>query len=480
MGKFVLAVSQGLAREIAVFGTRGDGKTIGALGAMPLHAQEHERHGFPLPVPWMGVTDTYQSHKLKTIRSLQDPLWDGCWRLSDQNHVATFVLDRKPLVTLDLFGIEDQGAMDRMRMETVGLWVDEPAPSAVMITSSGVSDTAWGIGITSQRKPSHCHPAILTGNYPDEDYWTWTRFKPGAGISGITPGDPSKLWFRIPPGERATEKDRAQWAHALKDRPDILQRLISGLPGAVILGQQVATGFNENLHVSKDKLYPIKGEPLCFGQDGGHTPATIIGQAWRGYIFIYAALPIERGGMRQQYEQNVIPWLRNNAPWALDNRITDKKFIYGGYDPSMPDDESDSDKNPITLIEELVGGSWMPGPQSWEARKGSLLAMMLRKAPTSFSPALQIDPVDGRPLIQALSTRWHYPQNRLGVISADKPKTPNHPWEDLGQAFCYFLSAAMPDLVTQYKPRQKEEDVEDFNVFDFFGGNRKPAVGAWR
>src|SRR5262245_40922565 len=87
-GAFALAVADGRANEIACFGTRGDGKTFAALIAMILHAQKHAEAGYPFPVPWLGITDTHRSHKLKTIRSLTHPTWKGAWRMYDDEHLA--------------------------------------------------------------------------------------------------------------------------------------------------------------------------------------------------------------------------------------------------------------------------------------------------------------------------------------------------------------------------------------------------------
>lgn len=434
--KFVLATATGktetgaTAREVACFGTRGDGKTQGALGAMVAHAQLHQRAGYPLPAKWLGVTDTFASHKNKTIESLNNPMWQGLWTLRDGGHVAVFGHGSCELVHLHLFGIEDQGAMDRVRTETVGVWFEEPAPTALLVQSSGVNEMAWATAITSQRIPSHHHPAIMTLNYPDEDHWTWQRF--------VAEPHENSAYYRVPPGERASAQQRAEWMRALDGRPDLQRRLLQGQPGVVMLGQQVAIGFSEDIHVARQRLQVIRNEPLFMGQDGGHTPCTVIGQEWRGQLRVYAALPMDRGGMRQQYERNVLPWLTQNAPWAIKSGM-----VRGVYDSSIPDDESDTDRNPMDVVYELLGGDWAPGPVSWEARKGALITA-LNKHTAPGVAALNIDPVDAKPLVQALSGRWYYPQNRLGGVSKDLPAKPNHPWEDLGDAFVNWICAAVP------------------------------------
>lgn len=465
----VQAIIGGLAPEIAIFGTRGDGKTIGVCGSMIFHAGRHDQAKFELPTTWMGVADTFASHKLKTVASLEHPLWKGAWKKYDSGRLMVATINGREHVHLHLFGIEDQGAMDRVRMEVHGVWFEEPAPAAVLIQSTGVDETAWSIALTSRRKGmsrdpktgvdipgSVCYPAVMTLNYPDEDHWTWTRFKPTAiplpevpsepearrdwyakyfhACQGYHPDDRARLWFRVPPGERASSAQRAEWAHALRDRPDVLKRLIAGTPGTIAQGPQVAEGFREDLHVSPDRLRPIQGEPLLFGLDFGHTPTVTIGQPWRGSRRILAALTIERGGVKQLCENEIIPWLELHAPWARTN----KHLIVGTFDPAgNTDEQTDIEKDPIGVVEELLGGIWSPGLVDWESRKHVLISMINHHV-SPGKCSLQIDPVDGMGLIRALSGRWHYPQDRLGKIRKETPKKPNHPWEDYGDSFIYW------------------------------------------
>ena len=113
-GRYLAAIVTGQASEFALFGIRGDGKTIASLAAIVAHAQRHEQAGYPLPVPWMGVRDTFANHKLTTVKSLQNPLWGGCWELREDNHLAVFKAgpkEYKPYNTLDRKWRHEQQAM---------------------------------------------------------------------------------------------------------------------------------------------------------------------------------------------------------------------------------------------------------------------------------------------------------------------------------------------------------------------------------
>jgi hypothetical protein len=228
--------------------------------------------------------------------------------------------------------------------------------------------------------------------------------------------DGERMAIRIPPRDNPhlSDKVRDETAASLKNRPDLFVRLSEGNFGSLAMGSQVAAGFNPAAHVSKEALRPIAGEPLLFGQDFGHTPATIIGQSYRGFVRVYAALACDHGGVRQHFDAGV-------------------------YDPAgNTEDESDTDQSPIRTIEKMLGGYWSEGGVSWESRKGPMLALFNRAI--AGEAALKLCPAGCAPLIQALKGRWYYPLDRLGGVMRDIPKKPNHPWEDLGDAFCYFAS----------------------------------------
>jgi hypothetical protein len=455
--RFVTLATEGAAREVAAFGTRGDGKTWAALIAMIEHATKHHERGGELPTKWLGAADTFQSHKSKTHESLTAPGWGGGWRLRDDGHLAAFRVSGVELVHLRLFGVEDQSGMDRLRAECHGLWFEEPAPSSVLVQSSGLSESAWGLGLTSQRLASYCHPAIMTLNYPDEDHWTWQRF--------VERRHPGTAYVRIPPGERASAEQRAEWAEALSNRPDMLRRLIGGQPGSLYLGDQVASGFNLDVHVAKERPEIDRHGKVYVGQDGGLTPATVIGQRIKGQVVIHAGLVSEHAGMRQHVEQLVRPWFAEHMPWVLSQ--SDRSGLRVCYDPSLnTDDAGNSESNPLLVLRKLLPATYVPGPIAWKTsrygpgRLDPLLSTIGLADVTGLYPRRL---ADGRPLFttspdakmlnKALGGAWY---RNPGT---DEPHKPNHPHEDLGDATCYIL-ADMAPLKEPAKPDGRQRYAE--------------------
>jgi hypothetical protein len=444
-------------------GTRGDGKTWGALTAMIAHAKEHHARGYPLPVKWLGATSTFESHKSKTHDSLRAHGWKGCWSLHDQGHQATFDIGGVRLVDLRLFGVGDENGLDRMRAEAHCAWFEEAAP-AEEVGSQGMTEDHWGMAITSMRLPSHANVAVATQNYPDEEHWTWQRW--------IVNKHPGSLVFRIPPGERATQEQRAAWAEAIKD-PIMRRRLLEGKPGTIIPGRPVAHGFNEDIHVSRTHLKPQPGAPLWIGQDGGLMPATVIGQRVGGRIELLAALSSQHAGIRQHLKYVVMPWLGEHAPWVLEER----ERLHVCYDPTLDtDSQADSETNPLRVMMSLLPGRYRAGQNvPWSWRRDPLLAVLSQL--DDGHPLLVVDPEFCKPLIKAWRGMWHYAVTVTGSVRTEEPKKPNPPWADLGDASAYLL-ADMAPLAPPKKPQGPRHANKNFSPYSF--DRRPPTKPSWR
>jgi hypothetical protein len=71
-----------------------------------------------------------------------------------------------------------------------------------------------------------------------------------------------------------------------------------------------------------------------------------------------------------------------------------------------------------TIRETLGAGEWMTIQKPWESRRDAMLDILGKAMPYTFRPILQIDPVNARPLIEALSGRWSFEKDRRDTRNA--------------------------------------------------------------
>ena len=402
----------------------------------------------------MYVADTFRTHITKTHVSMLYPFWGNAWRLHDEGHLGVFLSQTgAPLVVLEMFGVEDQGARDRLKAECVGLAFEEAAPSQEL-GSNGIDEQSWETGLTSRRIPSYSNPGLLNMNPPDEDYWVVQRWKFGpqaAPFYGYHPDyakmvewegkqiDVRRMWFRAPVGDNphVSMEIRKRNELAITDE-QVKARLAHGEFGSVQLGESVAQDFRRDEMVAKERLYPMESAgPMFFGWDGWHHPYCVIGQELKGQVRVYAVLGFGQrsGGIYDLISEQVKPWLAKYASWCFQAATC----RLHGFDPSMETgDQSNPDTNSVVAIEGGIGGFVEPIPTKWPPRVAPMTSLLKRHN------ALLIDPIDGDPLIKAMGGRWFYPKDRFGKVSRDLPKKPNHPWEDIGDAFLALLSRIAP------------------------------------
>jgi hypothetical protein len=426
-----LAYVGGVVRETAVLGARGDGKSICGATAQVLYAERHRAQGGALPVRILVATDTFMSHRAKLCRSLEEALWHRLWVSREDRHVWVATIGGVEYVHLELIGVEDQGALDRMRQAAHALWLEEAAPAGIEASSSGLSEDALGIGITSLRLPSYAHPVLLTSNYGSESHWTWQRY--------AVDRHPGTHLVRLRPGEQATEADRRVWDEALRGRgrPDLARRLVDGEPALIVSGKGVCEDiYNPGIHVSSHALAYHPGNRLLLGWDGGLTP-TVIVATWNGsQLQVLASLVSKRAGTEQHIEEQVLPWLGRHG--ALE-----AEFEHC-IDPAMTTPaEGDLRMSAEQVIRKRLGGIVREGPRDWAARRDPVLNMLSRLT-EGGRPALVIDPgPDTLPLREALGGKWHYHRGRTGEVESELP-VKDHPASDCGDGLCYIIACARP------------------------------------
>ena len=106
-------------------------------------------------------------------------------------------------------------------------------------------------------------------------------------------------------------------------------------------------------------------------------------------------------------------------------------------------------------IRRALGGTFHEGGTTWAARAAAMLAL-LNLGNGRGGMALQICPSDDtRGLRRALGGAWYYTVTRGGSVVRDLPAKPNHPWEDLGDAFCYFAGGVAPSRDRDARPPQE-------------------------
>ena len=173
------------------------------------------------------------------------------------------------------------------------------------------------------------------------------------------------------------------------------------------IGKRAARGFNRSQHVSRERLKLILDRPLFIGQTFVDCPATVVGQVDRsGQIRILAAFVSEGMSLRRHLEECVKPWLSAN---------TYRLALLGGLEEADPRVGSDMRR---TIDEILGAGEWAVIQKPWESRRDAMLDVLGKAMPYTFKPILQIDPVDARPLIEALSGRWSFERERRDMKNA--------------------------------------------------------------
>ena len=191
------------------------------------------------------------------------------------------------------------------------------------------------------------------------------------------------------------------------------------------IGSRAASGFNLSAHVPTEAITPFRG-PVYIGQTF-EVPATVIAQSDHGAITVLAAFANEQMSLRRHVETIVKPWLVANCHWVLN----DRRLLMG----VVEEIDTEAQCNFVETLNSILGGSWDPANHPWETRRDSMLDVFGKAQPFTMKPALQIDKSNARLLVEALSGRWSY---------EDERRDKRTPWSYVARAFSLCVDRIDP------------------------------------
>jgi hypothetical protein len=298
--------------------------------------------------------------------------------------------------------------------------------------------------------------AIATTNPGAPDTWPYQRWIEGGGRPGC-------VRCPVPAADCLTPAEVTALRASFRDSPDLEQRLALGEWSALQLGEQVAVGYDPAVHVAADRLVPSPHHVLAIGWDGGHSPSAVIGQVIGGQVRIYAGLNDLKVGVLELIETQVIPWLVQWAPWA---RGAGASVLTHVIDPSMKTaGQATIRESAERVLRETLRGRIVPGPVAWPPRREAVLRVLAPRHEGGQVP-LAISHVPETALLRsAFASRWYYPKSPDGRVDRSRPKKPNSPFSDLGDAAAYLLGwLAQTRGRAEWDPSMKPKVYTSFDV----------------
>ena len=193
--------------------------------------------------------------------------------------------------------------------------------------------------------------------------------------------------------------------------PEYIESFLLGNYAATMKGKPVWHEFNETLHVSKTPLTPIPGLPLIIGLDFGLTPAaTFMQMSPRGQALILDEVVCENAGIRQAYEEHILPLLNHKYAGFRIEAVGDPSGV----------SRSDTDMKSVFDELEEMGLYAEPASTNKFIPRREAVAFFLQRL-TSSGPGMLIDP-RCKKIIKAMRGAYRYDRVQTGGSATFKDR----------------------------------------------------------
>ncbi|NOI66913.1 TerL [Vibrio sp. 99-8-1] len=469
----------------AIRGPIGSGKSVGCVMHMKKIAMEQEPNEDGVrKTRWVCIRNTYPDLKGTVIKTFQDWLpqsicpivYDAPIRAMWKQHHP----DGKTRIECEFFFLSLDKPKDiskLMSLECTGVWINEAQfmPKAIVLEAlsrAGRYPSMRDGGPT-------WYGMIMDTNSPDDDHW-WYDFEEGideetgkrlcpdnwefvvqpAGIteiSGIPEGALSKdqremirkglfvdylgkRFVANPDAENVAnhkngfgywlEKVQGQTLNWIRSRMcNVFATVADGKP---VFGDS----FNREIHVSANKLLPVKGWTTLVGLDFGLTPAaTFIQISPVGQVRVIDEVVSESMGIERFAEEQLKPLI------ASKYQGCDVKFF---GDPAGVQRAQTNETTCFEILEE-AGFDVQPAHSNVITARLEAVRYFLHRLIGRGQPQIVISP-HCRQLIKGMETGYQY--KRMNVSGQEKysDKPDKNMYSHLNDSFQYVCLAAMPQL----------------------------------
>ena len=418
------------ATVVVIYSSRGEGKTFVSIVGMLVHAKRNEK-----PIRCAIVRDTHENIKISVVRAIQETFPPSLYVF--KNDFKQLVIKSEPHVFVDLFGIDDLAALQKLQGPEYSLvWLEEPAPMSDK-ANAGLSEDVFNAALIVCARQKDTIPRLQVSMNPaDQDHWTYRRFFEEPDVD---PENPliTKAVFAIPYGNNPHLTNQARQAVkiAYKNDPASYARYVENKFVSITKGKKVTPDYGTGKYTSERPLEPAIGLEGFIGFDGWFDPTAVIGQVTHTGRLIF--IDTVRGNnidIRTLIDQKLQPVL-NSPRWK--GKCKSWRYI-GDRSMKIPD-QSNINESAAKVIENKLGGYFEGGPARWTHMKMGIDHIFTMNI--TGKPAFIVNKTN-RLLDKALSGGWCFKTDNSGNVMGDIPM--KNSLSHVGDAFANAVNVLLP------------------------------------